>query len=234
MDRKNLSNPMAAARQSPAMQDGEETFTLPSAWEQVKVLLGFMAALFGAPGAIAARLYLRAARRLEILQWLAPLEAVARRLLAIEALALPPPNMPALRTRLRDAPVAGALEEASSPALAADDPETWRVVFNLWPGSRTGTRKLAGARISGDPQGEPPLLRNAFPLARRIEALRRLAEAPDRALRRMAALLAARRREAATRFTPYAPRKRLRACPAASLLESAQAQLAAALAGDTS
>jgi hypothetical protein len=215
------------------MEDGEEPFTLLAAWEQVKVLLGFITALFGAPGALAAQLYLRAATRLEILQWLAPLEALARRLLAIEALALPPPNMPPPRTRLRDAPVDGALREPALPAAAAADPETWRVVFNLWPGARAGAHTPARAHTAA-PEGDPPLLRNALSLARRIEALRRLAEAPEHALRRMAALLAARRAEAAARFTNYAPRKRLRACPAASLLEAAQAHLCAALAGDTS
>lgn len=215
------------------MEDAEEPFTLNAAWEQVKVLLGFMAALFGTPGALAAQMYLRATSRLEILQWLAPLEALARRLLAIEALSRPPPNMPAPAVRLRDAPVAGALKEAPAPAPDPADPETWRVVFNLWPGARAGARFSPRADLAEAPS-EPPLLRNALPLARRIEALRRLAEAPDRALRRMAALLAARRAEAAKRFAPYAARKRLRACPAASLLESAQTHLAAALAGDTS
>lgn len=215
------------------MEDVDQPFSLSDAWEQVKVLLSFMAALFGAPSALATQSYLRAARRLEILQWLAPLEALARRLLAIEALGLPAPNMPPPRTRLRDARIVGSLAD-SQPSRDDADPETWRVVFNLWPGSRAGAHTLTAWLGLSELQGEPPLLRNALPLARRIEALRRLAEAPDRALRRMAALLAARRAETATRFTCYVPRRRLRACPAASLLESAQAQLATALAGDTS
>lgn len=215
------------------MEDEEEPFTLSAAWEQVKVLLDYVYALFGAPGAIAAQLYLRAANRLQILQWLAPLEALARRLLAIEALSLPPPNMSPPRGRLRDRPVAGALKDRPPQPCDEADPETWRVVFNLWPGARSGARSHV---LSGDvtqPHGDAPLLGNALPLARRIEALRRLAEAPEPALRRMAALLAARRAEA-TRFTSYTPRNGLRVCPTGTLLQAAHAHLAAALANDTS
>lgn len=214
------------------MNDDEPPFTLPAAWKQVRVLLGYMAALFGAPGALAARLFLRAATRFEILQWLAPLEALARRLLVIEVLGLPPPNAPAPRTRLRDARVASRLTD-NAPGFDEADPESWRVVFNLWPGARVGRRKLPSAQIVEAHDEPPRMLRNALPLARRIEALRRLAEHPERALRRMAALLSVRRGEAA-RFTRYTMRKGLRANPAASLLAGAHAQLAVALAGDTS
>ena len=183
-------------------------------------------------GDLAAQLFLRAQTRFQILQWLAPLEALARRLLVIEALALPPPNARPPRAPVRDTRIVSALADAS-PAEEAGDPETWRVVFNLWPGAKAGGRRRADVELR-DAQGEARMLRNALPLARRIEALRRLAENPEQALRRMAALLAARRGQVAERFSAYAPRNRLRACPAARLLAGAQAQLAAALATDTS
>ena len=214
------------------MDDEEFPFTLPSAWERVRTLLGYIVVLFGAPAAIAARLYLSAANRLEILQWLAPLEAAARRLLLLEALTLPPPNMPPPPARLRDKPVAGALKEMAPPSEDTD-PETWRVVFNLWPGARGGARPLAASHGVNEPSDQHSLAPNALPLARRIEALRRLAEAPERALRRMAALLAARRGEA-VRFTSYKQRKGLRVSAASPLLDEVHAHLAAALAGDTS
>lgn len=211
----------------------EEPFELPAAWEQVRDLLGYIVALFGAPGAIAARMFLRAASRLEILQWLAPVEALARRLLAIEALGLAPPNAPPPTARTRDARVASRLADLAPADCEPGAPETWRVVFNLAPGSRASA--LPVARDAGaEREGAPPMLRNALALARRLEALRRLAEDRGAALRRMVRLLAARRGQVRARFALYAPRGRLRVCPAGALLEITTRQLALSFAADTS
>jgi hypothetical protein len=68
------------------------------AWAHLFDIIAMVIALFGTPAAIAAQRLLRRATRIEIPHWLAPLEALARRLLLLEAAELPP------RNAMRDAP----------------------------------------------------------------------------------------------------------------------------------
>ncbi|MGE3303296.1 MAG: hypothetical protein AB7M12_09305 [Hyphomonadaceae bacterium] len=191
---------------------------LDGAWAQVAELLGWIAALFGAPGEIAARGGLVRRSRFDILAWLAPLEAAARRLLLIEAAALPPANnAPPLvaRGRLRS-----ALTDAPPPVLDADSAR-WRVRFRLgFPRAR------ASSRLSPATGPNPALPNNAAPLARRLEALRRVAA--NRA--RVVHLLARRLRASLPACVARAyQRYRHRGGACAELLDEAQARVDALL-----
>ena len=77
------------------MED-DEPFDLETAWAGLQHAIGMLLAVVGGCAlAVAERMILTRAARTEILQWLAPLEAFARRLLVVEALNLPAPNQPA-------------------------------------------------------------------------------------------------------------------------------------------
>ena len=69
-----------------------EEFSLQETWAHVGELYAWIVSLFGAPAAIAARLMLMRKERRDLLAWLGPVEALARRLLLLKALTLPTPN----------------------------------------------------------------------------------------------------------------------------------------------
>jgi hypothetical protein len=71
-----------------------EPFDIQEAWQAVAMLYGYIASLFGGAAAIAERLLLRRQMRRDILAWLGPAEALARRVLLLKALSLPKPNTP--------------------------------------------------------------------------------------------------------------------------------------------
>ncbi|MGE3303356.1 MAG: hypothetical protein AB7M12_09605 [Hyphomonadaceae bacterium] len=198
-------------------------FDLEDAWAALAEVTSWIAALFGLPAAIAQRFALTRRSRAAILAWLAPAEALARRLLCIEAASLPAPNAPApfapkgrLANALRDAP-ARELDEDSA---------RWRVAFSLGFGSP------AFDRPSEPPGSSRPFVPNAAALARRLEALLRVPQDRVRLVRRLAQRLHAASARAVRAFTPY--RHRAPAC--ASTLAAAQTACDAALArfADTS
>ena len=69
-----------------------EPFSLQDAWQNVGDLFATIVSLFGAPFEIAERLMLVRESRRDILAWLGPVEALARRLLLLKALTMPKPN----------------------------------------------------------------------------------------------------------------------------------------------
>ena len=189
-------------------------FDLDNAWAGLAEMIGWIIALFGAPGAIAAHIGLTRRTGAQLLAWLAPLEALARRLLFIEAASLPAPNAPApfaprgrIVSALRDAP---CIEPPEDSAL-------WRVMFRVAPGSPAASPRNAGAGSARPRSGFPGA--NAAPLARRLEALLRLAQNRAAALARLARRLHAAPARTANAFAPY--RHPARACE--NLLAAAQA-----------
>ncbi len=180
-------------------------------------MIAMVIALFGAPAAIAAMRILRRATRIEILHWLAPLEALARRLLLLEAAELPPRNAPPARF-VASGRIANALRDTPAPS---EDPAQWRVRFSLWPHGAQ-RRSAREARI-----GQPAhsIKETALALAKRLEALSRLLQNRKAYVQRMASLLAARRDTAFTAFAPF----RFPG-PVATLLAETQAQVETALA----
>jgi hypothetical protein len=177
--------------------DEPEPFTLDRAWEWLSTAVLWLVSVCGSPAQIAARLMLVRRTRQHILQWLAPTEALARRIALLAALAAPkvnfaPPSKrsPRITTALRDRPLR-ALPE---------NPAEWRAIFTLEPSHAGGPAKtdIAFPRAST----RPPAY-NALPLARRIEALMRLVRDPKRVIARMTRALAARGKALRARFGPY-------------------------------
>jgi hypothetical protein len=193
----------------------DEPFDLETAWAGLQHAMGFLLAICGGAAALAQRLLLRRASRIEILQWLAPLEALARRLLLLEALKLPAPNAPA--PFAKKGKLASAFTDCPAPELP-EDAEQWNVRFHVW---------TAGARLAGQGAGmvqtarTRPLNLNAIPLAKRIEALRRLYEQRGGYARRLAARLHHALPRACRVFAPY----RHSATPVRSLLRDVQREV---------
>ena len=192
-------------------------FPLQDAWAHVGELYDWIVSLFGAPRALADRLILLRKQRHEILAWLVPVEALARRLLLLKALSLPKANTPPVFTP--GARVARFADRAAP--VMEEDAESWRVRFSVWP--HGATRKAASNPPLAMQRGGAPT-ENALPLARRLEALRRVLENPEPALKRLTRLLAARRKTAPAAFAPYRPP----AGPCATPLAEAQEELALA------
>jgi hypothetical protein len=207
--------------------EDDEPFTLDAAWENLRYLAQFLFRLFATPAELAAQMLLRKAKRVEILQWLAPLEAAARRLILLEALALPKPNASAppspcgfIGNTFADRP----------PPDFPENAEAWRVHFHVFRASppspapqekRTqNTNEMAGGGIRYD----------AIALARRIEALRRVLENRAAAVRHLAARVLGGPREVKARaarcFAPY----RYKPGAARSLLPALQREVDVALA----
>jgi hypothetical protein len=199
------------------MTDDDPPFTLANAWEDLRYVVSMIVSVFGGPAQIAAQQMLLARTRQEILVWLAPIEALARRVLLLAALAAPVSNLP-LERRKAAPPVENAFRDTPYQDLS-DNPADWRVLFNDWP--KTGGKGRRSVRTMRTPS--PGF--NAYPLARRLEALLRLADDPGAAIRRMAAKLAQRRALVATAFAPY----RHKGGPVQPRLEEVQAQVDAAL-----
>jgi hypothetical protein len=159
------------------------------------------------------------AARIQILQWLAPLEAQARRLLVLEALKLPAPNQPP--PFIPKGKLANAYADKPAPDLPADETQ-WRVRFHVWSG---GAAKPG--RAPGIPNARSyPVSYNALPLARRIEALRRVFDQRDLYAARLAVRLHHAPAQARKAFAPY----RHRATAVQTLLRQTQDQVDLALA----
>jgi hypothetical protein len=181
--------------------------------------------LFGAPADIAARLLLRRQMRHDMLAWLGPIEALARRLLLLKALACPAPNCKAAPPA-RAANLVIAFADRQEQDLP-EDAAHWRVRFAVWPyghrRSKPTTPKIETRRGGG-------IRFDAIPLARRLEALRRVLDNPDAAVARLVRLLAARRESAPAAFRPYRPP----GGPAVTALAEAQREVELKLALNTS
>ncbi|MEJ0022468.1 MAG: hypothetical protein WDN76_02860 [Alphaproteobacteria bacterium] len=181
-----------------------EPFSLQDAWEHVGAMFDAIVSLFGAPFVIAERLILLRKSRRDILAWLGPVEALARRVLLLRALAMPPSNYAPPK-----AATGRLLIAFTDKPLECIDPgaEHWRVQFCVMP--HGVPRKKRGPE-SGVGQGPDKRSDghgfNALPLARRLEALRRVLENPKPAIARLCRLLAAQRAAVVYAFRPYRPR----------------------------
>ncbi len=199
----------------PRMEE-RQPFDLEAKWADLQhAIVMMLASIGGCALAVAERLILPRAARKEILQWLAPIEAVARRLLVIEALNLPPPNQPAPFVPK------GKLASAYADKPEADLPEDetkWNVRFHVW----TAGAAPARARAAGMPAVRSyPIQYNALPLARRIEALRRVFSQRALYVQRLAKSLRAAPARARKAFAPY----RHRATAVLTLTRETQAEV---------
>ncbi|MES1204276.1 MAG: hypothetical protein ABUS57_22775 [Pseudomonadota bacterium] len=180
-----------------------EPFSLQDAWQNVGDLYATIVSLFGAPFEIATQFILMRQNRRDILAWLGPVEALARRLLLLKALTMPKPN---------DAPpkaLPGRIVTAFADRKIEDihpDAVKWRVRFNVMPIGALSRKPPAesGAEPGADRRGGE-INFNALPLARRLEALRRVLENPAPALARLCRLIATKREAVEAAFRPYRP-----------------------------
>ncbi|NIR60744.1 MAG: hypothetical protein GWO02_15175 [Gammaproteobacteria bacterium] len=172
------------------MNDAPET----ALWTELKVLLRLVAAIFGEPASLLEEGAV-ARREGELLRgWLSALEAIARALLLAMAASLPRPTCgraPAGRwvrpARTEQVHADRDNEPWTDGAAAVDRPgsERWAgVAFRASPRSR-------GARGMRASTGAPRGLLFTRPLAYRLEALIRVAEAPQPYARRLARRLRA-------------------------------------------
>lgn len=186
---------------------------LETTWAALRDLVAMMLNVFGGPAEIMLRRLLSPRTRQEILEFLAPLEALARRLLVIEAARLPIANLPP--PRLREAPIGTRCTDGVR-VRPSENPAEWRVRFKLWPSLLDADRAhapkgLAFRRNESD---------NATVLAHRMEALLRVLRDRGGVLKRMTAALAARRTTVYELFAPY--RTRFRVGPCDTLLRETQ------------
>jgi hypothetical protein len=159
-------------------------------WPDLAQLLRWAAALWGEPRALMAARAMDRREARELRGWVRALEAIARALLLAMALRLPEPSAKAPKApnepRLRPAPV----RELGYDPSTEDDSERWAGVrFRLLP-------PASGGPAEGPCRRPFPLVPTG-PLAFRLEALIRVAEAPGPRAARLARLLAARRRAGA-------------------------------------
>ncbi|MBL8550253.1 MAG: hypothetical protein JNJ73_09720 [Hyphomonadaceae bacterium] len=154
--------------------------TLPEAWTNFRYFLRAMAALTEEPARLAARLFLQAHERCEILAWLKPLERLARLLLLAEAATLDlkpvPPRKAGPRREIK----------GSRNRLVPEESEEWRVGFQLAVHSKRRRGRVRASRGFAAP------VYDSVPIAARIEALVRVALDPARYARRLARRLARR------------------------------------------
>jgi hypothetical protein len=137
----------------------------------------------------------------------------------LEALKLPPPNAPPtfvpqakLATTYADKPQAELPEES----------EKWNVRFHVWTAGTPTTNKIG----ANQPARSHSVQFNALPLARRVEALRRLFDQREAYAQRLALRVHYAISRARKVFAPY----RHRAVPVQTLLRQAQAEVDLALA----
>jgi hypothetical protein len=154
-----------------------------SLWRGARHLLAWFFTLFGAPEDVAAERVLRAERHKQFAAWLRAGEAIMRRLLLIEAAALPRPNLEPPRPRTKRARVKRIV------GFYPERPEEWRVSFRL----SEDRRLLAGSKVQKHSRSkEAQRFRNAWPLAERYEALIRAFNDPAPYARRLARRLYAK------------------------------------------
>lgn len=211
-----------------------EPFDLQAAWQHVATLYSWIVKLLD-PARLSERVSLLRDKRRELLSWLGPAEALARRVLLLKALSLPPANLPgAAPTKGRLAMAYADRPQRHPLDYAEVAPEKWRVRFCVLPSRGAESRFLSGD-YRDEQESEPRAkgwtlmsVYNAIAFARRIEALRRVLENPEPEVKRLVRYLATRRDAILRAFGAYRPP----AGPARTALSDTQYALDCALAPD--
>jgi len=125
-------------------------------WRAMRAFICLLFDLFGDPGALAARGLIGLRDRALMLPWLRAGEAFLRRLVFIEALALPAPRVKGAAKR------APRERKRRLVHLYPDKPEDWPVSFRLFPPRRRRIPHASRAsRVRGRPLDLPNFLRPA-------------------------------------------------------------------------
>jgi len=165
-------------------------------WRVAEAFLHTLHNLFGAPEDVAFRHTLTRGPYLLLLSWIRVGEAMLRRLLLIEAAALPKPNTRPILWPARKKRVRRMME------FFDDKPEDWRVSFRCFPSQGVVLRqaqhnagvckaKLKGVTLSLS-KGDAARFHSVWPLAERYEALIRVFNDPAAYAKRLAKRLYAR------------------------------------------
>jgi hypothetical protein len=164
-------------------------------WEELAQLIKWALALFGAPAELAAEVLAPRRSALAIRGWLAALEGMARALLLTMTFSLPGPNVIPGRARRRVRPAPAAPDRGHDPfaEFFVEDPEAEPPPSEGWAGVAFRTLPSSRSTTPGGPR--KPALHHlpTRSLALRLEALIRVAEAPEVYARRLARTLARRR-----------------------------------------
>jgi hypothetical protein len=163
---------------------------LLTVWEHACWVWSQICDLFASPRALAMQEWIGRAEYRDIEGWLRPLEQLTRRLLFVAALAIDVVLKPIRQIARTKRPRRVRLAWPAKP-------ETWKAHFRLmW--QRTD-KSCEPANLSVPNPGVMP----TFPLARRIEAVRRVLAAPDKRVHCLAVRLA---RQQARNLTAAEPR----------------------------
>jgi hypothetical protein len=163
----------ARIRQRPKL--GEQ---LLSVWDHARWVFANFCEFFAPPVAIAARDYINVPEYRAMDSWLRSLERLTRRLILAAALAInvvPKPLDPVAPARPR---------QRRRILIWFNKPSTWIARLRMMPRKPPETRAPRSARR------EQPRVLPAFPLARRLEAVRRVLADPDTRAHRFAVKLA--------------------------------------------
>ena len=156
-------------------------------WRVAEAFLHTLHNLFGAPEDVAFRHTLTRGPYVLLLSWIRVGEALLRRLLLIEAAALPKPNTRPILWQTRKKRARRMME------FFDDKPEDWRVSFRCQCDVRV--RKATRKRVTLSPSkgdAAPPSFHSVWPLAERYEALIRVFNDPTGYAKRLAKHLYAR------------------------------------------
>ncbi len=152
-------------------------------WRVAEAFLHTLHNLFGAPEDVAFRHTLTRGPYRLLLSWIRAGEAMLRRLLLIEAAALPKPNTRPLLWPKRKK------RERRLMEFFDDKPEDWRVSFRCFANAeRPRVRRSATLRAKNDASR----FRSVWPLAERYEAILRVFNDPTAYSKRLAKRLYAR------------------------------------------
>ena len=153
-------------------------FDLALAWAAAHRFAQAMTALYGAAGDLAARIGLSASARRDLKARLESLEALARKLLFLEARKLPTPEFKAA-TRTGERKHLRVVSEAT----LGHDARDWRVSFRALPRRAPTNVSAPNPRASARAAARKAF--NLHAMARRLEALRRVLENPKAAAARL-------------------------------------------------
>lgn len=145
-------------------------------WRIAQTFITTLFNLFGAPEEITAGEFLAPKTHALILTWLRAGEAFLRRLLLIEAAALPPDINATLGRRK-------SRRVRKLRTFTADNPEQWRVSFRCFVSPKIAHQE---PRRKVERKGEPTRFYSARPLAERAEALLRAFNNPAPYAQRLA------------------------------------------------
>ena len=161
-----------------AVQRPKLSEQLLQVWTHARWVFANFCDFFAAPAAIAAREYINLTEYRAMDSWLRSLELLTRRLILAAALAINVVLKP-----LDPVPPAGR-RQRRRVLIWFNKPSTWIARRRMMPRKPPETRALRRARR------EQPRVLPAFPLARRLEAVRRVLADPDTRAHRFAVKLA--------------------------------------------